>query len=413
MRRNNLILIPLLVGLLAGCSSANTGSSSTFNSINIQESSLTNYNSEVSDANFVYNGSFIKAYIGSSTRVVIPSVSPTGETIEAIGNRAFKDNVNLVSVDIPNSVKTIGDSAFEGCSSLNEVKTNEGLLSIGESAFNGCSSLNFFTIPNTVTSIGSCAFLDTNSLVFTFIPKSVISLGANVFNGIKTRLYIESSYIPTGWSRNWNDANVHYVQGAHSADLYNGMIYFVHGKNLIIDSYYNLDDNLSVPNIIFGFTVTSINFNAFKGSNLKSIILPASITDIGDEAFANCTSLTYVYLPSGLKTIQPSIFAGCTSLETISLPDGVIEIKNCAFMGCISLKSINLSSKLETIGQYAFEDCSSLNSIRIPSTVTYIGAYAFNRCSNLHIFCSAASQPEQWSNSWNISNCQVTWGVGN
>ena len=100
-------------------------------------------------------------------------------------------------------------------------------------------------------------------------------------------------------------------------------------------------------------------------------------TEIGDNAFAACTSLTSITLPDSLTTIGYAAFQQCTSLTSITLPDSVTTIGDWTFAACTSLTSITLSNSLTTIGDGVFRDCSSLTSITLPNSLTSIGRGAF------------------------------------
>jgi hypothetical protein len=118
---------------------------------------------------------------------------------------------------------------------------------------------------------------------------------------------------------------------------------------------------------------------------LVSVILPDSLTTIGDYTFYNCTSLEAIDLPDSLTAIGVEAFRGCTSLEAIDLPDSLTAIGVGAFRGCISLEAIDLPDSLTTIEWYAFQDCTSLAVIDLPDSpsLTTIGEYAFEGCTSL------------------------------
>lgn len=97
---------------------------------------------------------------------------PYGTT--SIGESAFADNHQLISVDIPETCLSIGRTAFAGCYAIQTFIIAEGLTSIGESAFNGCLSLRTITLPSTCIEIGNDAFgrcdILNNLTILTEIP---------------------------------------------------------------------------------------------------------------------------------------------------------------------------------------------------------------------------------------------------
>ena len=121
-------------------------------------------------------------------------------------------------------------------------------------------------------------------------------------------------------------------------------------------------------------------------TSLTSIEIPASVETIGWIAFDGCTSLQTVTFEKGskFKTIGSDVFSDCTSLTSIEIPASVEEIRGSAFFGCSSLKTVTFEkgSKLKTVA--GFSHCTSLTTIEIPASVETIGQYAFNDCTSLH-----------------------------
>ena len=166
--------------------------------------------------------------------------------------------------------------------------------------------------------------------------------------------------------------------------------------------------------------VTEIGENAFSDcSSLSEISLPESLTSIGYYVFYSCNSLKEITIPRGVTTIEENAFLYCSSLKNIFvdeknehytgedgilfnkektalvkypvgkgeeeyiIPDSVISIDWEAFFGCSSLKKITIPENVTEICGYAFSDCTSLKEITIPESVTTIGAGAFEGCSSL------------------------------
>ena len=137
----------------------------------------------------------------------------------------------------------------------------------------------------------------------------------------------------------------------------------------------------SLSNIVIPDSVTSIGGAAFFScSSLSNIVIPDSVTSIGDWAFRHCCSLSEVVIPDSVTSIGDCAFDWCRSLSKVVIPDSVTSIGNGAFSGCYSLSDIVIPSSVTSIGDNAFEWCYSLSDIVIPSSVTSIGDTVFCAC---------------------------------
>ena len=120
----------------------------------------------------------------------------------------------------------------------------------------------------------------------------------------------------------------------------------------------------------------------YKGQGGR-VVIPDSVTSIGDEVFFDCSSLKSVVIPDSVTSIGDSAFSCCSSLTSVEIPDSVTSIGDEAFAGCSSLTSVEIPDSVTSIGISAFEDCGSLKSVVIPDSVTSIGDGAFADCSGL------------------------------
>ena len=149
--------------------------------------------------------------------------------------------------------------------------------------------------------------------------------------------------------------------------------------------------SIAIPN-----SVTSIGMDAFSFcSGLTSITIPNSVTSIGKRAFYNCSNLTSITIPNFVTSIGDGAFADCSGLTSITIPNSVTSIGERAFIYCSGLTSITIPNSVTSIGDGAFSDCSGLTSITIPNycsgltsitipnSVTSIGGSAFSDCSSL------------------------------
>lgn len=120
--------------------------------------------------------------------------------------------------------------------------------------------------------------------------------------------------------------------------------------------------------------VKKIAANAFYNSKFTQLILPNSITEIGDKAFFS-SRLIELTLPSSLIRIGTSAFINCPELTSLIIPDSVTEIGDSAFLRS-PLTKLTLSNSLVKIGTNAFL-FSKLTELVIPDSVTEIGDAAF------------------------------------
>ena len=138
-----------------------------------------------------------------------------------------------------------------------------------------------------------------------------------------------------------------------------------------------------ITRVVIQDGVTSVGAKSFKNyTNLKTVVLPASITKIGQDSFYG-SGITSITLPANLTTIEPQAFYKCSSLNgTISVPVGVFSIPSYTF-AATSISSIEFNGAVTEIGVNAFMGCSSLTSITLPDTVTTIAPGAFSNCIQL------------------------------
>ena len=188
---------------------------------------------------------------------------------------------------------------------------------------------------------------------------------------------------------------------------YNGLNYCELDDGTIEIYRYNGDAiDVVIPSEIDNKKVTSIGYLCFENSYIRSITIPEGVTNIGFDAFCNCTALENIIIPASVTNIGSRAFddtpwlknqqnknplvivnnilvTAQTATGDVIIPDGVKIILESAFSDCTNVTSISIPDSVKEIKDQAFYGCTSLTSIILPDSVTFLGGYAFNKCSNL------------------------------
>lgn len=145
-------------------------------------------------------------------------------------------------------------------------------------------------------------------------------------------------------------------------------------------------------------------FNIRGNGTVRNVVVPDTVTTIGEGAFESCKNLESIVLSKRLQEIYRGAFHNCSKLKSIVLPNTIQKIGISAFEGCSSLSSVTLGTGLREIGIWAFNDCPSLKSITIPANVTYIGAKAFGSTPiTVYGYSGSAAEEEYAGKSGNVT----------
>ena len=386
----------------------------------------------------------ITGYSGSAENIVIPA-QIDGKSVTRIGNNAFEKS-SAKEIVIPDSVTEIGSQAFSGCGKLTGVSIPNSVTMIRDRAFFDCNSLASITIPDSVTDIELQAFCNCTSLKSVTIPASVTDIGDEAFGYYFNDIDESEIKKVDGFRINYvkNTYGHYYATKNGFSDEDCLLTNELDDGTLEISNYAGNSATYEIPGEIDGKKVVRIGDSAFIDcTELTSVTIPDSVTDIRWRAFYNCVSLKSVTIPKSVTYIDNYAFGyyddsdsfgtkkidgfkinyvkntyghmyalknGFTDeacLLTNELDDGTLEITEyvgnsatCvipseidgkkvtqigynAFSSRTELTSITIPDGVTIIGNSAFSDCTSLETVTIPNSVTQIYPRAFYNCTSL------------------------------
>lgn len=354
-------------------------------------------------------------------------------------------------IKIPDSVETIGNAAFRYCQNLERIALPSALQTLSNVTFYGCTALSEVTFPASLETIQVGAFGYCRNLSEVELPASLKTIQSYVFGGcsdLKTVSY-------DGSLEQWNHITANndvlgYSCPSLVTDDYTAQFILVENdlpdhfpKTVTITKYTGTESTVILPSTISNWPVTKIGEAAFQdNTTITSVTIPDSVTEIGANAFAGCTNLTSVTyggdwsnltiqsgnpavedaakdaaneqlfdfefilnntavvvirykgtaadvtIPSRYKgkpvtVIDPVAFYNNSAVTSVTIPDSVTAIPDYAFGFCSQLTNISIPNSVTFIGFSAFNSCTSLKSITLPSSLSTIQSYAFYNCGNL------------------------------
>lgn len=352
-------------------------------------------------------------------------------TVTTIGISAFGDIQGMEYVCIPNSVTKIGQNAFGACKDLKIVIIGNSVASIGRYAFMNCHFLERVTIGSSVATIADSAFPNCYRLAtIVFKTATPPACGSKLFSNVDLgtcKLVVPAESADQYKAADtWKDfANIKTIEGSgkcgdnlewtldSDGDLIingDGPMYSYFDeqtdrwdpalvKKVWIDGHATTIgqrmfgvctelESVKLPN-----SLTQIDVNAFsRCSKLANVTIPNSVTQIGAFAFSGCSSFTSLTIPASVTNIEGSITDYCAALKKITVDpnnkaydsrgdcNAIIETAtNTLISGCVAT---SIPNTVTAIGRAAFRGINLIN-VDIPASVISIGAAAFQYCENL------------------------------
>ena len=382
------------------------------------------------------------------TSMIIP------DSVTTIGGYAFYYCTGITSIEIPDSVTTIGAYAFKECSSLNNIyvdNTKENITLYSDWSFNAyvhfqecmhevkidydineqvtVEEITNNIVDEKIACGETCKFILKDEEGNIILNKKLSIVSQNKFTNLSD---IIEEILP-------NDEGIYTLEniernktictGKNSQEIYtyevNGIVWeykYQDGvaKNIKPQSKDVIVGNISIPEYLDGYSVTSIGYEAFSGCrSLTEITIPDSVIYIENNVFSGCTGLKKITIPvtasienrtfNNVTNIEEAILTGegampnyqtsyssqpnyykntpwyqsRNSIQRITIKEEITSIGSCAFYYCTGLTEVEIPDSVTTIGEYAFYSCSGLTSIEISENVASIGNHAFSGCTGL------------------------------
>ena len=316
----------------------------------------------------IENGVLKKYSFDGNTAVVIP------DGVEVIGREAFVAGWHtaspITSIVIPDSVKKIEDSAFYYCSNLTEITIPDSVTEIGSGIFYECSLLKKVTLSRNLCEIPWSTFNSCSALTDITLPEGITAIGPYAFFGCR---FLSELVIHDGVTTIGEDAFSY-------SDLYS--VRLPDSLTELRDRAFQACGNLQSVTLPAG--LKRIGAYTFKRcAALSEITIPDSVELIGSSAFSFCPSLNRVVLGKGVQAIDSSVFSYDSALTEIVLSEGLTKLGSAAFQDCTALTCITLPDGLQSIGSSTFSGCTALERIILPDSIQSIGNSSFSSCRAL------------------------------
>lgn len=363
----------------------------------------------------------------------IKSVVVNGVT--NVGNNAFYDYPNIISVRLGEGLKNIGNNAFKGCKALKELSVPGTVETYGERSFADCISLKELTIPENVSNIGTFAFADSGleKIYWNAIECTVNVYGtyyySGPFNGCQSLAEVhfgekvksvpgyslkdcgalttitthntiekigEQAFEGTYWLNSHDADQMVYID--HVAYKYIDFDDGMHNKPITLDmpegttciSPWAISNNKRLVKVIIPTTMKYLGYGAFEGcSALGEVVynaIEAETEDSWFERFPN--SLWAIHFGDKVKRIPKTLLYNCEGLEEIVLPESLEFIGEGAFQGCNTVKELVIPNNVNTIEHRAISYMANLEKVTIGEGLTNLANYsdysAFDECPKLH-----------------------------
>lgn len=317
--------------------------------------------------------------VGAKTPV--KSVTFEAESgLKEIGNYAFSAANLSGEVVLPQSVETLGEGAFRGtaCTKFT-FEAGSKMTAMGDSVFANCGKLTEVeNFPSGITKIPDSSFMSDKVLakVTYAAPEKMTGIGASAFSGCEV-LVSDASYSPI--TENMVTIGASAFMGC-KGEQFTTVTIPASVTKLEQNTFANC---LSLATVTFTNTesVTEIAAMCFANDGaLTECELPAKLEVLGDSAFG-ATALTHVRIPVTLREAKQP-FSECQQIGQIEWEEGLTKVIDNLFQNMKSSLKVDFQDQITEIGNHAF-DSGSITGITGTNNLVKIGEYAFNSCKGI------------------------------
>ena len=362
---------------------------------------------DYSDNSYIYD--LVNGNWKQESRASAPFVNSTtleevqiGPKVSFVYNHLCDNCDKLTSVSFPVGIQTIGGYAFKGCDKLASItfeESSDHSLSIETAAFKGCVSLQDITYPGHLSVLGNSAYQGCENLKSVIFNKNeqyqpALTIGAYTFANcpLITELSFPGRLTSIGSftfascislsNVSFEDSNTAVKLGYGASSLENSLKY---------DEKLPLFGNSNLTSLYIG---RNIDYETVEAKGYSPFYKQQFLTDV---RFSQAGTVTYckdyllykvnncesLILPESLTSIGNWTFCGMSKLGRIVIPNAVTTIGEYTFADDSALESAKLSTSCAWLQQGLFSECGKLLSITIPMVVTKMDTQMFTNCKSL------------------------------